>query len=162
MRWLISNKALACFLLLVCVSLGGCRRNLMRISTSPGGAFVYVQGKLVTLEDSNRRLTGKIDEKKLRGTDLTEDEANFDSNRKRAQVSPVQFEFESIAAGYSIYCIKEGYQPLYQVEYIKPRWYEYPPIDFFVDLLPVTITDDRPFDYVLQPAASGAQTGNAP
>jgi hypothetical protein len=126
----------------LCMTMG-CRRNLMRIHTVPEGAQVYVQGKVVRLEDYDRDLAQRIDEKKKREKPLTEDERAFDRDRKRLQMTPVEYEFDSIACGYSIYCLKKGFSPMYHVEYVKPRWYEYPPIDMIVDVLPFQITDTR-------------------
>lgn len=143
--------------------LSGCRRNLMRVSTNPGGATVYVQGKVVRLEDSDRPLARKIDEKIKREKDLNEDETEFHKDRHRLQLTPVEYEFESIACGYSIYCMKKGYRPAYHVEYIKPRWWEYPPFDFIVDCLPFTIEDLREVNINLQPEHSIPGTpGNGP
>ncbi len=146
------------FLLMLILPLSGCRRNLMRINTNPAGAQVYVQGQVVRLEDYDRPLARRIDEKKKRESELTEEEAAFEKDRDRLQITPVQYEFQSVACGYSIYCLKRGFQPLYHVEYIKPRWYEYPPIDLIVDLLPFTITDEREVNLTLQAAQAPVST----
>lgn len=135
----------------VLVFLMGCRRNVLRVSSIPPDAQVYVQGKVVRLEDSNRRLARKIDEKKARGRELGKEEAEFEKDRKRLQGTPVEYEFDSVAAGYSLYVLKRGYRASQTIEYIKPRWYEYPPLDLFVDLLPVTITDAREVEVTLEP-----------
>jgi hypothetical protein len=135
----------------------------MRISTNPPGATVYVQGKIATLQDSNNRLARKIDEKKKRESTLSEEEVRFDHDRHRAQATPIEYEFHSVGCGYSIYCQKRGYQPLYQVEKVKTKWYELPIIDFFVDCLPFTVTDTREFEYNLAPAsAARPQEPNGP
>jgi hypothetical protein len=134
--------------------LSGCRRNVLRVNTNPMGAQVYVQGQVVRLEDYDRPLARKLDEKKEREAVLTEEEESFEKDRKRLQITPVQYEFQSVACGYSIYCLKRGFQPTYHVEYIKPRWYEYPPFDFIVDCLPFTITDEREVNIDLQAAES--------
>ncbi len=126
----------------------------MRINTNPAGAQVYVQGQVVRLEDSDRPLARKLDEKKKRESSLTEEEEAFEKDRKKIQISPVQYEFQSVACGYSIYCLKPGFNPIYHVEYIKPRWYEYPPIDLIVDFLPFTITDEREVNLNLQAVES--------
>lgn len=150
-------------MVILALLLSGCRRNLMRISTNPSGAMVYVQGKVVRLEDSNRPLARKVDEKLDREKDLNENETEFHKDRNRLQVTPVEYEYESIACGYSIYCLKKGYHPAYHVEYIKPRWWEYPPIDFFVDCLPFTIEDTREVTINLQPnQPDSGQPGNGP
>lgn len=149
------RSRVAALLLGVALALqAGCRRNVLRVSSIPPDAQVYVQGKVVRLEDSNRRLARKIDEKKARGKELTEEEAEFQKNRKRLQGTPVEYEFESVAAGYSLYVLKRGYRATQTIEYIKPKWYEYPPIDLFVDLLPVTITDTREVEVTLEPDPS--------
>ena len=138
MRWI-------CFLFLLglALSFSGCRRNVMRINTLPEGAQVYVQGHVVRLEDSDRSLMRKVDEKKKRESPLNEEEEAFEKDRKRLQITPIEYEFQSVACGYSIYCLKRGFHPSYHVEFIKPRWYEYPPIDLIVDCLPFTVTDER-------------------
>lgn len=147
---------LCLFLVALVLPLSGCRRNLMRISTNPDGAQVYVQGKVVRLEDSDRPLARKIDEKKKRESPLNEEEEVFEKDRKRHQLTPVEYEFSSVACGYSIYCLKPGFHPFYHIEYIKPRWYEYPPIDLFVDLLPVTVTDEREVIIDMEPVENQA------
>ncbi len=146
------------FLLVLVLPLSGCRRNVMRINTTPVGAQVYVQGHVVRLEDSDRALTRKIDEKKKRESPLSKEEETFEKDRKRLQVSPVEYEFQSVACGYSIYCLKRGFRPTYQVEFIKPRWYEYPPIDLIVDCLPITITDEREVTVTLESGESPPRT----
>jgi hypothetical protein len=138
-------------LALLLLPLSGCRRNVMRISTNPPGASLYVQGKIVSLEDSDRRLARKIDAKIRREKDLTEEEAQFQQDRYRAQATPAEYEFDSTSCGYSVYCLKRGYQTAYYVEYIKTRWYEWPVFDFIVDILPFTITDSREIEYNLVP-----------
>ena len=129
----------------------GCRRNLMRISSSPSNAVVFVEGQLVRVEDGDRVATRRIETKKTRGRTLSEEEAEFDKKGKLAQGTPLEYEFESIACGYGMRCQKPGYEPEYQVYFVKPRWYEYPPLDFFVDLLPFTVTDTREVHFNLEP-----------
>jgi hypothetical protein len=158
------NQAIAILLLLgLMLPLAGCRRNLLRVSTTPPGAQVFIEGKPVRVEDSNRQLAARVDKKKERFVQLNEEEFDFDTTRSRFQTSPVEYEFESINAGYSIYAQLPGYKPAYHVEFLKPRWYEYPPIDLVVDLLPFRITDRREVNLALTPqTAPGPPTPNAP
>ena len=99
-----------------------------------------------------RDLMRSFDEKKKREKPLNEEEEAFEKDRQRLQITPVEYEFNSVACGYSIYCRKKGFHPVYHVEYIKPRWYEYPPIDLIVDCLPFTIHDEREMTLTLPSA----------
>ncbi|MCA9414836.1 MAG: hypothetical protein KC917_01140 [Candidatus Omnitrophica bacterium] len=142
---------LATLLLCVCLMTLGCRRNLMQISSIPSGAEVFVEGKPIRYEDTNLRMARRIDSKKSRGSALNAEEQAFEDRRKEFQTTPIEYEFKTIGAGYQLYCNKEGYLPAKQIVFIEPRWYEYPPIDLFVDILPFTITDTREFSFDLVP-----------
>jgi len=144
---------LACIVALGMASTG-CRRNLLRVETTPPGAYVFIEGRRVQVEDSNRNLARKIDRKKEKGRALTEAELDFQGNRKKLQTTPVEYEFGSVACGYTIYCKKKGYQSVSELHFLKPKWYEYPPIDLLVDLLPVTVTDRREISVGLDPETS--------
>lgn len=55
---------------------------------------------------------------------------------------------------YEFRVVAQGYEPLRQVEKVKARWYDYPPLDFvFETLWPFHIEDVRRFRFDLQPAA---------
>ncbi len=123
----------------------------MKISSNPPGADIFVEGKPVRFEDRDLRMARRIDAKKERNRKLTTEETEFDTNRKQFQTTPVEYEFKTIGAGYQIYCNQEGYLPAKQIVFIEPRWYEYPPIDILVDILPFTVTDTREFSFDLQP-----------
>jgi hypothetical protein len=143
--------SLALILLLVSL-LTGCRRNLMRINTTPPGAVVFVEGEVVREEDANGRMARRVDRKKEKGRTLSEEEFEFEQTRKRIQRSPVEYEFDSLNAGYLIYSRMDGFQPTQKTEFLAPKWYEYPVIDLVVDLLPFTITDTREVHLELPPA----------
>jgi hypothetical protein len=147
----------ACVLcILLAAGLCGCRRNLMRISTSPPGAQVFVEGRAVRYEDADRKTAKRIDRKKEREKSLSEKDLDFERDRRKLQASPTEYEFESVACGYTVYCQMNGYHPVSKVIYLKPRWYEYPPIDLFVDLLPYTVTDTREVEIALVPKGNPA------
>jgi len=151
MRMSSKPKTPILFVILLALLLAGCRRNLLRVSTNPPDAQVFVEGRPVWVEDGDRKRADRIDRKKAKRKALNEKEIDFDSRRKQFQSSPVDYEFKSLNAGYSIYSQKKGYQPAYHVEFLKPKWYELPPLDFFVDLLPFTITDKREVELTLNP-----------
>lgn len=142
--------------ILLSTVLCGCRRNLMRINTSPPGAYVFVEGRSVRYEDADRKTAKRIDRKKERKKSLSDRDLDFERDRNRLQTTPAEYEFESVACGYTVYCQMDGYHPTSKVTYIKPKWYEYPPIDLFVDLLPFTITDAREVEIALVPKGSPA------
>lgn len=53
---------------------------------------------------------------------------------------------------YNLTIVKDGYQTLNVTENFKPRWYDYWPLDFFMEnVWPWTIHDVRQFKYALQP-----------
>lgn len=149
---ILRSTLFAAFLLCLALSLSGCRRNLMRISTTPPGAAVFVEGRVVREENRNGRMARRVDRKKEKGRTLSEEEFEFEQARKRIQRSPVEYEFDSLNAGYQIYSRMDGYQPMQTVEFIAPKWYEYPVIDLIVDLLPFTVTDTREVHLDLPPA----------
>lgn len=149
--WKSPQPVLVLLLIGLSVSTLGCRRNLMKISSNPPGAEIFVEGKPVRFEDTDLRMQRRINAKKERGSVLTAEEQSWDARRREFQTTPLEYEFRTIGAGYQLYCNKPGYQPATQVVFIKPRWYQYPPIDLFVDLLPWTITDTREFSFDLVP-----------
>jgi len=54
---------------------------------------------------------------------------------------------------YDFTLIKDGYETMHLVEKIRAPWYEYPPLDFFVEnLWPFTIHDVRRLRLPMQPA----------
>ena len=93
----------------------------------------------------------RIDRKKEKGQNLNEAEFEFEQTRKRIQRSPVEYEFDSVNAGYLIYTQMDGFHPAQTTEFLAPKWYEYPIIDLIVDLLPFQITDNREVHLELQP-----------
>ena len=132
----------------------------MRISTNPPGAQVFVEGRAVRFEDADRKTAKRIDRKKERKKALSDKDLEFERDRKKLQATPAEYEFESVACGYTVYCQLDGYHPASEVTYLEPRWYEYPPIDLIVDLLPYTVTDTREVEIALVPKGSPAPLQN--
>jgi hypothetical protein len=57
------------------------------------------------------------------------------------------------AGRYEFRVVAQGYEPLRQVEHVRARWYDYPPLDFiFETLWPFHIEDVRRFHFDLVPA----------
>ncbi len=146
---------LVLFGVFLCFVAMGCRRNLMKISSIPSGAEVFVEGHLIRNEDRDLRMARRIDAKKERGKTLNSEETEFEADREKIQVTPVEYEFKTIGAGYRITCNKKGYLLANQVVFIQPRWYEYPPIDLLLDFMPFTVTDTREFSFDLVPEGRG-------
>lgn len=72
-------------------------------------------------------------------------------NNKSYGTTPVDVPF-LFYGDYEIELQKEGYQTLKIKQPVKPPWYEYPVVDFFSEnLVPLKITDQRPFCYDLEP-----------
>ncbi|CAN5208512.1 PEGA domain-containing protein [soil metagenome] len=56
------------------------------------------------------------------------------------------------AGKYNFRVIAQGYEPLNQIEKVKAKWYDYPPLDFvFETLWPFHIEDVRRFHFDLVP-----------
>jgi hypothetical protein len=55
---------------------------------------------------------------------------------------------------YEFRLVAPGYEPLRQVVEVRPRWYEYAPLDFFFEAVwPLHIEDVRRYHFDLTPAA---------
>ena len=69
------------------------------------------------------------------------------------EVGKTPYTFEFIHYGTrKITLMAPGYDTMDMLEPIKPPWYQWFPIDFFVDVvLPIKIRDNREFFYPLQP-----------
>lgn len=54
---------------------------------------------------------------------------------------------------YEFRVVSQGFEPLTKIERVKPRWYDYPGIDFLVETLwPFHIEDVRRYHFDLVPA----------
>jgi hypothetical protein len=62
------------------------------------------------------------------------------------------------AGKYEFTAVAPGYEPLTQLVYFEPRWYQYPPFDFIAEVLwPFRIEDVRRVQLVLEPARPVSQ-----
>src|SRR5918994_6848496 len=65
--------------------------------------------------------------------------------------TPADARFE-YAGKYEFKAVAPGYEPLTQLVTLKPKWHNYPPLDFFAEVLwPFRIEDVRRVQLVLEP-----------
>ena len=55
---------------------------------------------------------------------------------------------------YDVILRKEGYQTAKTTTEVNPPWWQWIPIDFFAELLPVRLMDKQTFTYTLLPAST--------
>lgn len=110
-------------LLLACVFLTGCVERRVYIRSEPAGADVYIDGEFV----------GK-----------TREDDHYDG--------PLYANF--IFYGTREYTVrKRGYETVSGEVYLEAPWYEYPPIDFFAEVLtPWIIVDEHEVEVQMQKA----------
>lgn len=62
---------------------------------------------------------------------------------------------------YDVQVRKDGYETLNQPTPVIAPWWQWPPFDFFAELLPLNLKDQRQLTYELQPTAFGHVDGQA-
>lgn len=79
--------------------------------------------------------------------------AQVSINNAPAGPSPADATWD-YAGKYEFRLIAPGYEPLRQVVEVRPRWYEYPPLDFFFEAIwPFHIEDVRRYQFELVPTS---------
>jgi hypothetical protein len=60
---------------------------------------------------------------------------------------------------YDVVIRKDGYEPIHTKTKVIAPWWQWPPIDLCVEVLPLHLIDDRKFTYDLKPASTQPADG---